>query len=273
LIHLAAALVYSAAFVLWIRALMAGTKGNRVRVPAIVATVGVGVHLVGLAQYTTEFGELPLVGVAPALSTLSLLMGVALIATLALGEAGRVAILLLPLMILLQGIAVVRGIQPAFQSSESLDFRGAWFVLHVMLGLAAVVGMAIAGAAGALYLAQFRELKSKRLGKLFQFLPPLATLDRLGRTSALLAFPALTVAIVLGWAWMRTFPGEDARSSTPETVWAVFAWAVILAVLIANAGKSRVERRTAVAGLVGFVLIAAAFVFVRAFSGAGALFL
>jgi HemX protein len=270
LIHIAAALVYAAAFVLWVRALRTGAKGRSVRVPAGVATLGVAIHLVALVGYRAEFGALPLVGMAPALSTLSLLIGVALVATLVLGEAGRIAILLLPLMILLQTVAIALGIHP---TEASMDFRGAWFFLHITLGLAAVVGMAIAGAAGALYLAQFRELKSKRLGKLFQFLPPLATLDRLGRTGVLLSFPALTVAIALGWAWMRTFPGDQARSSTPETVWAVISWAVILGVLLASAGKNRPEHRNAVASLVGFMLIAASYVFVRAFADAGALFL
>ena len=63
------------------------------------------------------------------------------------------------------------GVEPA---PADLDFQGAWFAMHVTFALAGVGGMALAGAAGTLYLLQFREIKSKRLGKLFQLQNPVA---------------------------------------------------------------------------------------------------
>jgi ABC-type uncharacterized transport system permease subunit len=267
-IHLIALLLYITAFFFWLRGLLAGAR-TRSGVPGAVAAAGVAVHVLALLQFTSRWGELPLVGLAPSLSTLSLLIGLGLVATLGLGEAGRVGILLMPLMILLEGLALVLGIRP---NPESLDFQGAWFTLHVTLGLAAVGGMALAGAAGALYLLQFRELKSKRLGKAFQFLPPLATLDRLGQVGAVAGFTMLSLNIMLGWAWTIRFRNTFAGGN-PETIWAVFIWIVVLGVVGARWGGGRVERRGAWASVLGFGLIVASYLAIRLGAGAGGFFL
>jgi ABC-type transport system involved in cytochrome c biogenesis permease subunit len=268
-IHLATLLLYLAAFLLWLRALVTGSRGRSGLTPGGVAAAGVAVHLLALGRYTLVWGQLPLVGLAPSLSTLAFLIGLGLVAALLLREGGRVGILLLPLMVILEGVALLLGVEP---SSENLDFRGAWLALHVTLSLTGVVGMALAAAAGALYLAQFRELKTKRLGRLFQFLPPLATLDRMGRIGVVSGFTALTIGIVLGWAWTLSFR-QTLATTEPETLWGLFIWTVILAVLIARAGGGRVEQRSAVAGLVGFGLIVVSYLLVRATAGVSDLFL
>jgi HemX protein len=266
-IHLAALLLYIVAFLLWLRALLAGARGKAALTPGAVAAAGVLAHGLALARYTTLWGELPLAGFAPSLSTLSFLIGVGLVAALWLREAARIGILLLPLMIVLLLVAVARGVEP---TQADMDFQGAWFAIHVAFGFAGVVGMAVAGAAGMLYLLQFREIKSKRLGRLFQFLPPLATLDRLGRIGAVVGFTSLTLAILLGGAWTLS---RSQSLVDEQTVWSIFSWAVILCVLFARSGGGRVEQRSAMSGLVGFALIVVSYVVIRVAAGATGLFL
>ena len=268
MIQLATLLLYIAAFLLWLRALVAGARGKAVLTPGAVAAAGVLVHGIALGRYTAVYGELPLAGLGPSLSTLSFLIGVGLVATLWLREAVRVGILLLPLMIVLLGVAAVVGVEPA---PTNMSFQGVWFAMHVTLGFVGVGGMAVAGAAGTLYLLQFRQIKSKRLGKLFQFLPPLATLDRLGRIGAVVGFTSLTLAIPLSWAW--TLSRSQSLAGNLDNIWAIFIWAVILGVLFARSGGGRVEQRSAVAGLVGFVLIVVSYVVIRVAAGATGLFL
>jgi HemX protein len=269
-IHLATLLLYIAAFLLWLRALVSGARGKAALAPGAVAAAGVLVHGLALARYTAVWGELPLVGLGPSLSTLSFLIGVGLVAALWLREAARVGILLLPLMIVLLVVAVAVRVEP---TQADTDFQGAWFAMHVTLGFAGVGGMAVAGAAGMLYLLQFREIKSKRLGRLFQFLPPLATLDRLVRIGAVGGFTSLTLAILLGGAWTLS-RGQSLTAGNPEqTIWAIFSWAVILGALFARSGGGRVEQRSAMAGLVGFVLIVVSYVVIRVAVGATGLFL
>lgn len=267
--HLLALLLYNAAFLLWLRALLGGGRGSDA-VPLWIVAAGVAVHLAATAGYTAAFGELPLVGLGPSLSMLALLTGIGLLGAIAVREGERVGILILPLAIVLLGTALAVGIRP---SGAEPDFRGGWFVLHAGFGLAAVVGIALAGAAGWLYLAQFRELKAKRMGRLFHFLPPLSTLDRLGRVGARSAFVMLTLSLALGWAWTMRFRGTLGQDEA-EMWWGVFAWLTILgAILVRVLGGGPPERRSALANSVGFLLIAAGYLVLRLSAGAGAGFL
>ena len=257
--HLLALLLYNAAFLLWLRTLLGGGRGGDAP-PAWTTAAGVATHMIAVGVYTAEFRELPLVGLGPSLSMLALLVTTGLLGAVVVREGERVGILLLPLAIVLQATALAVGIRP---SGMDPDFRGGWFILHAGLGLAGVVGIALAGAAGGLYLAQFRELKARRMGRLFYFLPPLATLDRLGRVGSRVGFVLLTVSLALGWAWTVRFRGTFGQDEV-ETWWGLFSWLVVLAAILVRASKGGTpERRAALANSVGFLLILAGYVLLR----------
>ena len=57
--------------------------------------------------------------------------------------------------------------------------------------------MALAFIAAALYLLQFRELKARRFGQIFQLFPPLERLDQLNRFALVAGFPTLTLGVLL----------------------------------------------------------------------------
>ena len=227
------------------------------------------VHAIALASFTATYGQLPLVGLAPSLSTLALIIGVGLVATLGLGEVRRVGIVIVPGVIVLQGIAVSLGFEPA---PEVLDFQGAWFVFHVTLAFLGLCGMALAFAAGLLYLVQLRELNSKRLGRLFRFTPPLATLDRLGRFGLVSGFPAFTISIVLGLAWSVSFR-HSLDQTNPKVVWAILSWIVFVLALGSRAGGGLKERRSALTTVVGFTFIIVSYLALRMVSTDGGFFL
>lgn len=263
--HFIAVILYIGAFVLWLRPLLNRERPGGTTAAALAVVAGVAVHAVALGAFVGRYDELPLVGLAPSLSSLSLITGLALVAALAMGEAGRIAILLIPLMILMEGVAAFLGVRPA---PGTLDFSGAWFALHVTLALAALGGMAFSAAAGALYLVQHRELKNKRMGRMFRFLPPLATLSSMSRAGVVSSLVFLSLALGLGWAWTVRFR-NSLQSDDPKTLWSVFIWGVILAAVLARRGGGGAERRGAVASVVGFLLIVASYVLVRAAAGDG----
>jgi len=259
LIHVATLVLYIGALILWIRALVAGGDIEReTAVAGWVAAAGVGVHFLALLSFSLHFDQLPLTGLAPSLSTLSFLTGVGLLFTLALGEASRIGILIIPLVVILESTALVLGIRPA---TGTLDFQGAWFALHVSLALASIGAVALAAAAGTLYLLQFRELKARRLGKAVRFFPPLATLDRVGRVGVLAGFIMLTLSLLLGWAWTVNFR-NSLQVGDPKTVWGIFIWAAISCALVLRQGEDP-ERRGAVGALVAFGLIVASYLVIR----------
>ncbi len=269
MIHLLALLFYLGAFGLWLHFLMKGAKGGGPKLASAVAAGGVALHALALVDFWRDYGELPLVGPGAALSSLAFVGGVALLLTLPLRDAERVGIALLPFITICLGVALLVGIEP---SPLALDFQGTGFVLHVAFAFLGYQGLAVAFAAGALYLVQHHELKSKRLGRFFRFIPPLATLDLLGRIGVWAGFAALTAALGFGWAWTVANRGS-LEFADPKVVWAVLSWGVFLGILIARRGAGRSDHRGALAAVIGFAVVVGTYLVLRLTVGGDGLFL
>jgi ABC-type uncharacterized transport system permease subunit len=268
-IHAFALLLYIGAFFLWIHVLVRGSKGTS-SVPAALATVtGVALHGAALVRFWTVHEELPLVGPGAALSSLAFVGGAALVAFLPLRYAPRLAIVLLPFMLAVLGAALWVGIEP---SPLAIEFQGTGFVLHVVSAFLGYQGMAVAFAAGVLYMIQHHELKSKRLGRFFHFAPPLAILDRIARVGLWAGFACLSLALAFGWAWTVRHRGS-LDLGDPKVIWAVLSWSVFLGVLGARWGPGRTEYRGAVAAVVGFGVVVASYLVLRFTAGGDGLFL
>ena len=235
----------------------------------VLAAAGVAVHALALARFTAEYGQLPLNGLAPSLSTVALIIGIGLVATLGLGEGRRVGIVLVPVVILLEAVAVSLGIEPA---QELLNFQGAWFAFHVTLAFAGLGGLAVAFASGLLYLVQLHELNTKRMGRLFQFTPPLTTLDRLGRTGLVAGIITYTLALILAWLWTINV-GQSSDLWNPKVFWAVMSWLIFVTALGVRAGGGVKERRSALVSVVGFSFIVFSYLGLRLVSSQGGFFL
>jgi len=268
-IHYVALLLYISALTLWVRSLLEGGRGKLAMVAFGVAAAGVTAHTAALVHFTVVYDELPLVGLAPSLSTLALVIGVGLLATIGLGEVRRIGIVLIPLVIVMEGVAVVLGVRPA---EGALDFQGAWFALHVTLAFAGYGGMTVAFSASVLYLVQFNTLKAKRLGPAFRFLPPLATLDRLGRIGLVAGLITLTLGLALGWAWTVRFR-RSLEPTDPTVIWGVLTWLVFVGVLMARGRGSQNERKGALATVAGFALVVVSYVVLRIAASTSGFFL
>jgi ABC-type transport system involved in cytochrome c biogenesis permease subunit len=258
-LHAAALLCYAAG-ALVLGAAFAG-KTPDARVGTVLATAGVLLHALGLLAYQRAFDQLPLTGLAPSLSALALVIAVFLLLLELLGDLRSIALLVLPIVIALLLGALLSGLTP---TGTPLAFRGAWFAVHVVFAFIAYAGLTLSFAAGVLYLLQFRELKDKRLGRVFRFFPPLPTLDRAGRAGVVVGFPALTVALIVGWSWTLQFRSAMTTEQA-QIIWGMFTWLVFAA--LASLRISRAagrERRSALASVIGFVVVVIAYLVLRA---------
>jgi HemX protein len=249
----------------------ASFAADRAQIPrsgAALLAVGVLLHAAALFAFSVTFDELPLIGLAPSLTTLAFLIAAFLLIATPTGEARPVALVVVPLVALLLAISLLLGLRPA---GEPLAFRGVWFAFHVVLAFIGYAGFAIAAGAGFCYLLQFRQLKSKRFGRAFRFFPALPTLDGLARRGVAIGFPALTLAIALGWAWAASF--REALAIDGKVAWAVLTWALLGAVLLVRRGDASAGRRGALLSVVGFAIVVAAYLLIRVGSGAGRVFL
>ncbi len=80
---------------------------------------------------------------------------------------------------------------------------GSWPHLHVILASAGLALLGVAGLAGALFLAEDRALKSKRIPALRRGLPSLEALDRVNAMTIATGFPLLTCGVIAGMLWTR----------------------------------------------------------------------
>src|SRR5262245_24938936 len=224
-------------------------RPNVPRSGVLLIAAGVLVHAAALVYFVLHFAELPLVGMAASLSTLAFLIGALLLGMAMLREVRPLALVLIPLIAMLLAVALTMGVSPAGAPSQ---FGGIWFTAHVMLAFISYACLALAFAAGLLYLLQFRALKGKKFGRAFRFLPPLESLDRVRQRMLLTGWPALTFALFLGWAWTVRFRNSWAAGN-PQVIWGVITWFVFMAALAARAGRSGSERRAAAASVIGFI--------------------
>jgi ABC-type uncharacterized transport system permease subunit len=168
--------------------------------------------------------------------------------------------MVLPIAALLLAVAILLGIRP---TGQPLAFRGPWFALHVLFAFAAYACLTVAAAAGLLYLLQFRELKDKRLGRVFRFLPSLPTLDVVGKGGLLIGFPSLTVALLLGWGWSLRFR-QTLGAEEAQVIWGILTWLVFAVMLgVRMPGRTGRERRGALAGVIGFVVVVITYLALR----------
>jgi len=101
--------------------------------------------------------------------------------------------------------------------------RSNLFGLHIssaMLGYAAIT---ISAVFGFLYLMLYHEIKSSRFGIVYQKLPNLETLERMGFTAFKMGFLLLGIAIVVGFVWLPS-SGLDFSYLDPKLVGTVLIW-------------------------------------------------
>ena len=129
------------------------------------------------------------------------------------------------------------------------SLKAPFFALHIGALFLSLGLLALAFAAGTLFLFLERRIKSKqRMGGIWQDMPALAILDRINAICALTAFPLYTVGIVTGLVWARPVFGSTLNGDPKEVV-SLLVW-LLLAVLfhnrLANGWKGRKPARLAV---------------------------
>jgi ABC-type uncharacterized transport system permease subunit len=229
----------------------------------------VAVHFIALLAYARAFGSLPLAGFAPALSSLAFLLGLLTLAVEWVTRESAIAAVVGPLVVVVMVVALASGFGPA-PSAPVRD--GSWFVLHVAASLLGLALMAVAFAAAALYLLQHRELKQRRFGAAFQFLPPLEQLDRLNHLALVVGFPVLTIGVILAARYVGDFSSTSGEKAA-HLGWGLLAWLVLGGIAFSRMRGWLTGRRAAQVSIFGFVAVAATYLVLVVLSGGGSRFI
>ena len=95
--------------------------------------------------------------------------------------------------------------------------------IHVLSALIGFSAFSIAAVYGLLYLVQYNNLKSKKVGIIFEKLPNLEHLEQLTRQSILFGFILLSIAIVIGILWLP-IAIDNYSLLDPKLVGTIFVW-------------------------------------------------
>lgn len=194
--------------------------------------VGLAVHGASFLFRTRAFWEipenryfLPINTFFGALSYLALALAAIFFIVEGRHRLGVLGAFVLPLVLVTQGSALfaadpsIAGLVPALQSY--------WINIHPMVLMTSYALLANSFGVGLALLLQERQIKSRRPSELCYRLPALEELDDLSYRLIAVAFPILTVGIIMGGVWAYgawgRFWGWDAKET----------WALITALIYA----------------------------------------
>lgn len=223
----------------------------------------------GAAAHVVAVSQLTLVGLGPALSMLAFCLVLLQLASERLLRGSAVSFFAAPLATGLVGLAILSGLTPGPETAAN---RNTWFVLHVSLSALGLALMALAFIAAALYLLQFRELKARRFGQVFQLFPPLERLDQLNRFALVAGFPALTLGLLLALGYGARFSG-NLQVAKAQLVWGIFTWVVLGWAVWVRVVRHWAGRRAAVACIAGFSAVLLVYVALKLVQPGAARFL
>jgi ABC-type transport system involved in cytochrome c biogenesis permease subunit len=129
--------------------------------------------------------------------------------------------------------------------------RSPWVDFHAAIAMLAYGAFALAFVAGAMYLLQERQLKTRRLSSSFLLLPPIEQLDVINFRLIVLGFVMLTVSMI-GGAISYKIVGHW---TMPKIVWSVAAWLLYAALLTARSLWSLRGRKIALVSMMSFAFV------------------
>jgi ABC-type uncharacterized transport system permease subunit len=216
----------------------------------LCAVLGAGVvaHAAGLVGYWISASVAPLTGLGPALSFAALLIALTLLIVELAARDVTLTLIAAPLAAIVTIIAISLGLRPG---AGAAGVRGVWLFSHIALSFAGMATFATAAAAGAMYLVERRELKSRRFGAVFRVFPPLDTLDRVNHLAAIASWLALTIGVVLA----ATYSVASQQLNLAQLVWGTAAWIAVSWIALGRVLSGWQARRAAIYSSVSFVAV------------------
>jgi cytochrome c-type biogenesis protein CcsB len=224
----------------------------------VAATLlGFALHTAGLSQRWTEAGHFPAVGLHDATSFLAWATVLVFLLVYLWTRVDALGLATYPASFLL--ILSANLTSPTERTDPAL--QSLFLPLHATVAFLGYALLFMAGAMGALYLVQERELRRRRPMRFYYLVPSLERSDQLGGRSAETGFAFLTFAILTGMLWSYSASGHYWRWD-PKQITALLAWAIYVLLLIARQRAGWGGRRAAHLAIAGFVVVLVVFAFV-----------
>ena len=137
-----------------------------------------------------------------------------------------------------------------------------WLDAHIACVLISYLAFLIGFACALMYLSLERQLKAKRLGRVYRWLPPLVLLDRVNLAAVSIGFLLYSVGLGLGAVVERGTFGRWV-SGDPKEILSTLTWLSYASLLYVRLLSLDQGRRVAMYSVVGFSWLVFAFVAAR----------
>ena len=221
-------------------------------------------HTFVIGMQTMEVRHVPFANPSSAISTFVWLLTLSYLYVELTTEERAMGVLILPIIVALQFIPVV------YPGVDNVDpvLDSPWFWVHVSSLLFAYASFALAAVLGLTYMLQFKEIKKKHLGYLYERLPSLQILDAMNSRAVAVGWFFLTIGVVVGILWTsqaRALAPDNANLQAmslndPKIFIAVLTWGVYSFAVFARRTMGWTGRRSAWLSAVGFVIVLLNFV-------------
>jgi ABC-type transport system involved in cytochrome c biogenesis permease subunit len=229
------------------------------RAATTLLMLAVLVHTFAVGMQTMEVRHIPFASMPTAISTFVWLLSLSYLYLEITTEERAMGVFILPIVV---GLETVSVLAPGAEKSDPV-LDSPWFWVHVVSLLSAYASFALAGMLGLTYMLQFKEIKKKHLGYLYERLPSLLTLDTMNSRAMTVGWAFLTIGVAVGVIWTaqaRAIAPDDPNLRAmslddPKIFIAVLTWAVYSFGLVARRTLGWTGRRAAWLSAVGFVIV------------------
>lgn len=204
-------------------------KPDIFRVALVAFCVGVVVHVVGTVEITISLGHFPVSDFFETSSVCSLLVALAFLYVLWRYKFASLSIFVFPLVFVM---SLAGALQTPVEAWPNPSLRDAWLAVHIVMILLGYAALLLTAIASVFYLFQERQLKRKTPNRLFDRLPPLATLDSLVTNSMSTGFVFITLGVIAGSVWAFIESGTswvaDPKIAISFVTWAFYLLMVFM---------------------------------------------
>ena len=251
LLYVAAAVAYAVHF--------ARREAGAGRTATTLLLLGALTHTFVIGMQTMEVWHVPIANTSHAISTFVWLLALSYLYLELTTDERAMGVFIMPIVIALQTIPVL---YPGIPTPDPV-LDSPWFWVHVASLLFAYASFAVAGVLGLTYMLQFKEIKKKHLGYLYERLPSLQILDVMNSRAVTVGWLFLTVGVVVGVVWAsqaRAAAPDNANIQAmsfddPKILLAVLTWAVYSFAVLSRRTLGWTGRRAAWLSALGFAIV------------------
>jgi len=187
-------------------------------------------HLLIMAIKWTYFGYFPISGIFAFFSMLAFTITIVYFALERIVHEGRTGIFFLSIVFFFQ---LVSSLFISYKGSQSALLTDPNFIIHTSFTLLGISSLAIAAIYGFMYIMLAKQIKSHRFGILYDNLPALETLEKMGKYGTSVGIVLLGAGIFLGHLYAYKMLGHfiflDPKIIISDIAWLAYlcGWIIV----------------------------------------------